>query len=144
MIKKAILCVGLVALLGRAVAAEAAMLGRMTAAEAAGWAQMRPGMSSRETAAILGQPLLRSGSKGFELWIYSGGAEVVFHQGPVMAWTAPTTVPVAAPVAVATHSHDVYFLPGRPMPKPGTGNRRTESATSGYSLAELLRYRGGR
>ena len=144
MIKKAILCLGLVALLGRAFAAEAAMLGRMSAAEAAGWAQMRPGMSSRETAAILGQPLLRSGAKGFELWIYSGGAEVVFHQGPVMAWTVPTAVPAAKPVAANTYSHDVFFLPGRLMPKPGTGTRRAASSTSGYSLEEILRYRGGR
>jgi hypothetical protein len=101
-------------------------------------------MSSAETAAVLGQPLLRSGAKGFELWIYSGGAEVLFHQGPVMAWTAPTAVPTATPVAANTYSHDVYFLPGRPMPKPGSGGRRSSSATSGYSLEELLRYRGQR
>jgi hypothetical protein len=142
MLKKAILCFAAVASLGSVAAAEAALLGRTTAAEMAGWAQMRPGMSTRETAAILGQPILRSGAKGFELWIYSGGAEVLFHQGPVRAWTAPTAAPKATAATAKTYSHDVYFLPGRPMPKPGNGSRRATNSAAGYSLEEILRFRG--
>lgn len=104
------------------------------------WAQLRVGMSKDETAAVLGRPLLRTAGKGFELWIYNHGAEVVFHAGPVFAWTAPTVIPMAAPAPAKRYTHDVFFLPGYRMPQHGTPVRR-DSASEGYSLREILRYR---
>ena len=52
------------------------------------WADVKPGMSADETTTALGRPLIRNGGKGFELWIYDQGAEVVFYGG-VIAWTVP-------------------------------------------------------
>lgn len=97
-------------------------------------------MSKDETAAVLGRPLLRTAGKGFELWIYNHGAEVVFYAGPVFAWTAPTPIPTAAPAHAKRHTHDVFFLPGYRMPQRGSGVRR-DTGSEGYSLREILRYR---
>ena len=55
-----------------------------------GWTRLKLGMMPVETAATLGDPLIRSASKGFELWIYDGKAEVLFFAGPVVAWTPPS------------------------------------------------------
>jgi len=59
-----------------------------------GWTQLKAGMNYKETVAALGQPLLRSKGREFELWIYDRGAEVVCFRGSVVAWTAPEGVTV--------------------------------------------------
>jgi len=56
------------------------------------WAQLKIGMTAEETVAALGEPLIRSVGRGFELWIYDHRAEVIFY-GPVIGWTAPGTGP---------------------------------------------------
>jgi hypothetical protein len=49
-------------------------------------------MSRADTATALGDPLLRNIGRGFEVWLYDGGAEVLCFQGMVVAWTAPEGV----------------------------------------------------
>jgi hypothetical protein len=71
------------------------LLASLRASPSGKWAHLRAGMSPAETVALLGRPLIRSASKGFELWIYDSKAEVVFHSGPVMAWTVPTPNPAS-------------------------------------------------
>jgi hypothetical protein len=54
-----------------------------------GWAQLRRGMSRNETAAAIGDPLFKNRGRGFELWLYDGGAEVVCYRDTLVAWTPP-------------------------------------------------------
>lgn len=65
------------------------------AAGAKDWAKLKPGMTPDEAFAALGQPLIRNSNRGYEVWIYDSKAEVVFHQGPVLAWTIPTPNPAS-------------------------------------------------
>jgi hypothetical protein len=66
------------------------LLGKVFAAELSpSWGKLCSGMSQREIATMLGQPLLRTGSRGFEVWIYNSGGEVLFFRGPLFAWTVP-------------------------------------------------------
>jgi hypothetical protein len=65
------------------------------AAGAGGWTHLKKGMTADETLAALGRPLIQMAGRGFEVWIYDSKAEVVFHQGPVIAWTVPTPDPVS-------------------------------------------------
>lgn len=65
------------------------------AAGAKEWAKLKQGMTPDEAFATLGQPLIRNSNRGYEVWIYDSKAEVVFHQGPVMAWTIPTPNPAS-------------------------------------------------
>ena len=53
------------------------------------WAQMKAGMNRVDTASTLGAPLFKNMGRGFELWIYDSGAEVVCFRGMVVAWTTP-------------------------------------------------------
>jgi hypothetical protein len=57
-----------------------------------GWSVMKSGMSPAETATALGDPLFKNISRGFEVWLYDSGAEVLCFQGTVVAWTAPIGV----------------------------------------------------
>lgn len=54
-----------------------------------GWAQLKAGMTRAEMATTLGEPLMRSSGRQFELCIYDAGAEVLCYRGTVVAWTAP-------------------------------------------------------
>lgn len=54
-----------------------------------GWAQIKAGMTRAEMASALGEPLMKSSGRQFELCIYDAGAEVLCFRGTVMAWTAP-------------------------------------------------------
>ena len=53
------------------------------------WLKMKAGMNLVDTSAAVGEPLFKNTSRGFELWIYDSGAEVVCYRGAVVAWTAP-------------------------------------------------------
>ena len=54
-----------------------------------GWEQMKAGMNPVDTTSALGAPLFKNRGRGFELWIYDSGAEVVCFRGLVVAWTTP-------------------------------------------------------
>ncbi len=54
-----------------------------------GWSQLKAGMTRVEMTQALGEPLMRSNGRQFELCIYDAGAEVVCYRGTVVAWTAP-------------------------------------------------------
>lgn len=73
----------------------AALVSSACAAPPKAWGQLKKGMTPDEALVLLGQPLMRNVNRGYELWIYDSKAEVVFHQGPVMAWTIPTPNPVS-------------------------------------------------
>lgn len=131
MLTRAMLCLGLAALATSA-----------SAQENDAWAQLRAGMTRIEADALLGRPLLRSTGKGFELWTYSGGAEVIFYRGPVYAWTAPMPTPAAVASETTKYTHDVFFLPGRPLPSRGQPAPAPQPKDNeGYNLQELLKYR---
>jgi hypothetical protein len=66
---------------------------RVSGAE--GWSVLKSGMNQSDTVAALGDPLLKNVGRGFELWLYDGGAEVLCFMGVVVAWTAP--IGVASP-----------------------------------------------
>jgi hypothetical protein len=53
------------------------------------WLKMKAGMNLVDTLAAVGEPLFKNTSRGFELWIYDSGAEVVCYRSTVVAWTAP-------------------------------------------------------
>ncbi|HEY4249432.1 MAG TPA: hypothetical protein VGM64_21600 [Lacunisphaera sp.] len=55
------------------------------------WSKLKIGMSTDQTAEILGAPLIRTVANGFELWIYDNHAEALFFGGPLIGWTTPKT-----------------------------------------------------
>ncbi len=52
------------------------------------WERVEAGLSHAEVRGILGEPLMRSAGRGFEVWIYDAQREVVWMRGVVVAWTA--------------------------------------------------------
>jgi hypothetical protein len=103
-----------------------------------GWSQLKRGMMPGETAAALGAPLIRSASRGFELWIYDGHAEVVFFAGPVIAWTAPR-----GSVAADVHQSDPSVQPRSEQVAPSQKNAapRRNSNSDGYEPLPVYRFR---
>ncbi len=79
-----------------------------------GWSQMKTGMNREETHAVLGAELMASRGRGFEVAIYDGGAEVLYLNGQVVAWTAPGAVE-APPAPAAAWQFDQV---ARPRPRP--------------------------
>lgn len=72
------------------------------AADAAGdWSQLKAGMTREETAAVLGNELMASRGRGFDVAIYDGRAEVLYLNGQVVAWTAPAASEAPLPPAAA-------------------------------------------
>ena len=57
---------------------------------AEGWAQLKVGMSVDEAMEALGDPLMKTSGRGFELWVYDNHAEVLFYGGPLVGWTTPS------------------------------------------------------
>jgi hypothetical protein len=74
-----------------AVVAAFALCG-VDAGAAEGWSVLRSGMNRSDTTHALGDPLLKNSARGFEVWLYDGGAEVLCFMGVVVAWTAPNGV----------------------------------------------------
>jgi hypothetical protein len=56
---------------------------------AEGWSVIKSGMNRAEAASALGDPLFKNVGRGFEVWLYDGGAELLCYRGLVVAWTAP-------------------------------------------------------
>lgn len=63
------------------------------ACAAVDWSQLKPGITTEQTAEALGQPLIRTYGRGFEVWIYDSRGEVVFAGGPAMGWSLPVPNP---------------------------------------------------
>lgn len=59
------------------------------------WQKMKAGMTRHAMRSMLGDPLIRSSGRGFEVWVYDNRAEVVCIRGVVVAWTAPGGKPNA-------------------------------------------------
>lgn len=53
---------------------------------------MKTGLTTAETAAVLGEPLIKSHGRNFDLWLYDSGAEVLYLYGIVVAWTSPAGI----------------------------------------------------
>ena len=53
-----------------------------------GWTLLRAGMSAQEARTVLGEPILATTGRGFVIWYYDHGSEVVIYNR-VIAWTAP-------------------------------------------------------
>ena len=95
------------------------------AAATKGWDQLKTGMTPAETLVALGKPLIQTAGPGFSVWIYDSKAEVVFHDGPIMAWTIPTPNPLSEarplemdlPLGPSRKSPPVIQEP-TPVPKP--------------------------
>ncbi|HWA28299.1 MAG TPA: hypothetical protein VG734_21805 [Lacunisphaera sp.] len=74
---------------------------RVASAAPVPWVQLKVGMDAGEILSLLGEPILRSAARGFEVWTYDDGAEVVVC-GMVVGWTMP------ASVATAVRSQDIW------------------------------------
>jgi hypothetical protein len=70
------------------VGAMVALGGWPGASGAVSWERLEAGQSPAEVRAFLGEPLMRSAGRGFEVWIYDQQREVVWMRGVVVAWTA--------------------------------------------------------
>ena len=104
------------------------------AASSKAWSKVKADMTQDEIVELLGQPLIRNSNRGFEVWIYDSKAEVVFNQGPVIAWTIPTPNPIseARPIAMDLPLNTTkplpYFTP-KLRPKPAPGERAPHPST---------------
>ena len=83
------------------------------------WAKLKTDMTPDEALELLGEPLIRNANRGFEVWIYDSKAEVVFHGGPVIAWTIPTPNPLseARPIEMDLPLNPPKRLPHYEAPK---------------------------
>ena len=69
----------------------------MPQASAAGhWTGLKAGLSRGETSRLLGEPLLATSARGFDVAIYDQRGELLFVDGRLVAWTAPVAVASAA------------------------------------------------
>lgn len=75
----------------------------------ADWTCLREGITTAETAEALGQPLIRTYGRGFEVWIYDSRGEVIFAGGDrALGWSLPVPNPESAARPV---EHDVLLKP---------------------------------
>jgi hypothetical protein len=81
---------------------------------AEGWSVMKAGMNRVETTTALGDPLIRNIARGFEVWLYDGGAEVLCFQERVVAWTAPRGV--KSPDGRLIDLRPFFLNAGAPLP----------------------------
>lgn len=112
----------------------AAALGGGSTARAEGdWTQLKAGMTLAQVFGILGEPLIKSQSRGYDLWIYDAGAETIASGGKLIGWTAPTTKVKPATgktVAKAGASPEAKSGPAKIQPEP-------KGAASAVRLASL-------
>ena len=94
----------------------------------ADWTCLREGISSEETAEALGQPLIRTYGRGFEVWIYDSRGEVVFAGGDrALGWSLPVPNPESAARPV---ERDVLLKPVVRLP----ALRRTSAAPAAAAV----------
>jgi hypothetical protein len=84
------------------------------------WDKLKPGMSRDETSAIIGRALISSSGRGFEVAIYDHRAELVFHDGKLVTWTAPASSSAAAAPADTWRFEQVMIMraPVAPIRRP--------------------------
>lgn len=97
----------------------------------ADWTCLREGITVGETAEALGQPLIRTYGRGFEVWIYDSRGEVVFAGGErALGWSLPVPNPESAarPVERDVLLKPVVRLPAlrRTSPEPTALPAETE------------------
>lgn len=98
------------------------------AADAAGeWSQIKAGMTREETAAVLGNELMASRGRGFNVAIYDGRAEVLYLNGQVVAWTAPAASDSPLPPTSAWQFDQTPRV--RPRMQPAGGANATPGAS---------------
>ena len=97
------------------------------------WDKLKPGMTAAETTAALGNSLIASRGRDFEVGIYDGKGEVVFLRGQLIAWTSPASLaapPVPSPAGTWQFNQQWRPLPiarvfesPSPAPRPQPGRR---------------------
>lgn len=78
------------------------------------WSRIKAGLTVEEAENALGQPLIRTYGRGFQVWIYDGRGEVIFGEGPgALGWSipAPTAESLTRPV-----ERDVLLKPRPRLP----------------------------
>jgi hypothetical protein len=66
-----------------------------------GWIRLKPGMTKKETAAIVGLPLFSNTGHGYELWFYDHRGEVMHYRGRVLYWSTPAAPEAPTPPAAS-------------------------------------------
>lgn len=99
------------------------------------WTLLRLGMTADEALEVLGEPLLKSSGRGFEIWTFDKAGEAVFY-GSLVGWSTPVTrdtprrvVDVWQPAEGQTERRP-FILPApspvrRPIPAATPANRGT-------------------
>jgi hypothetical protein len=101
----------------------------------ADWTCLREGITLEETAEALGQPLIRTYGRGFEVWIYDSRGEVVFAGGErALGWSLPVPNPESSARPV---ERDVLLKPVVRLP----ALRRTPAATTALPAETEVRFR---
>lgn len=97
----------------RSVLTVCALLLPLASQGAGDWTKVKSGITPLEAAEALGQPLIRTHGRGFQVWIYDGQGEIVFAGGPALGWTTPLPNPESAarPVALDVLIRPVVRLP---------------------------------
>jgi hypothetical protein len=90
------------------------------------WSQLKPGMSRDEASAVIGRALISSSGRGFEVSIYDHRAELVFHDGKLVTWTAPASSAAAVAPANTWRFEQVMIVraPVVPIRKPAPPSAR--------------------
>lgn len=110
----------------------AIVLGCMSRGAAAeSWKAMKTGLTSAETATVLGEPLIKSHGRNFDLWIYDSGAEVVYLYGIVVAWTSPAGVTTAGGRDVDVRA---VLVRAQALAKQRTGPVHVSEPVSDYEI----------
>ena len=61
----------------------------MRAAQTPNWSQIRCGMKAADVIQAVGEPLLKTGGKVYQTWIYDRAGEILLANGVVVAITRP-------------------------------------------------------
>lgn len=92
------------------------------------WGRLKIGMSQEDATAVLGDALVASSGRGFGLAIYDRNAEVLYHEGRVIAWTPPAMSGSVPPVSTWSFAQEPQIRLGRAPASPGTGTSGAASA----------------
>lgn len=118
----------------------AALLGASRGRGADGdWGAIKAGLTRVETLAAVGEPLMRSAGREFELWIYDRGAEIVCFRGRIVAWTAPVG---QEHLSANGRQIDMSSVPAMPVEQQVSSRRATRViSTSSYDSVRSHRSR---
>ena len=102
-----------------------------------GWGQLKAGMTRVDAVSTLGTPLFKNMGRGFELWIYDRGAEVVCYRGTLVAWTVPGRTGGLEGRQLDLRS----FLKAAPVPAAAPSTEPTTESTPPTTLAPVREMR---